>query len=186
MKGFITKAATIGSKILEVLHWVLALMLIVLIVLSAAAPSMVNDFLTNAGDGLDLANLTSGGFGVSVVGNDGSVNTTALIMFCVASFLGMVLTAMIFRNVYLILTKSKGGSPFTKDNVRMVKEIGIFSIAMPVIGFVMSIITRLVCGVEVTEISVNFSGLMIGLVVLCLTQFFAHGVSLEEDVEGLL
>lgn len=68
----------------------------------------------------------------------------------------------------------------------MVKEIGIFSIAMPVIGFVMSIITRLVCGVEVAEISVNFSGLMIGLVVLCLTQFFAHGVSLEEDVEGLL
>ena len=50
----------------------------------------------------------------------------------------------------------------------------------------MSIITRIVLGVESTEVSNNFSGLVIGIVVLCITEFFIHGIELEKDVDGLL
>ena len=41
-------------------------------------------------------------------------------------------------------------------------------------------------GVEVAEIASGFEGLLIGVVVLCITQFFAHGVEIEKDVDGLL
>jgi len=50
----------------------------------------------------------------------------------------------------------------------------------------MSIIVRLVLGAEAAEVSNNFSGLVIGIVVLCMTQFFAHGIELEKEVDGLL
>ena len=50
----------------------------------------------------------------------------------------------------------------------------------------MSVIARLVIGVEVAEISNSFEGFVIGIVVLCITQFFAHGIELEKDVDGLL
>ena len=93
---------------------------------------------------------------------------------------------MIFRNLHLIIKKSEGRTPFQPDNVRMFREIGIFSIAVPAVGLIMSIIARIVIGVEVAEISNSFEGFVIGIVVLCITQFFAHGIEIEKDVDGLL
>ena len=66
------------------------------------------------------------------------------------------------------------------------REIGVFAIAVPVIGLMMSVIIRLVIGVEAVETSIDMSGLFMGIIVLCLTQFFVHGAELEEDVDGLL
>ena len=66
------------------------------------------------------------------------------------------------------------------------KYIGIFAIAVPVIGLVMSVITRLVIGVENVEISIDMASIFMGVIVLGLKQFFVHGASLEEDVDGLL
>lgn len=68
----------------------------------------------------------------------------------------------------------------------MMREIGIFTIAIPVIGFIMSVIARLVMGSDVAEISIDMGGIFMGIVVLCFTQFFAHGVELENDVDGLV
>ena len=98
----------------------------------------------------------------------------------------LAVMAMVFRNLYLIFKKSENGTPFQKDNIRMMKEIGIFSIAVPVIGFIMSIIVRLVTGVETAEISIDMGGIFMGIIVLCLTQYFIHGANLEKDVDGLL
>ena len=68
----------------------------------------------------------------------------------------------------------------------MMREIGIFTIAIPVIGFIMSVLARLVMGSDVAEISIDMGGIFMGIVVLCFTQFFAHGVELENDVDGLV
>ena len=110
----------------------------------------------------------------------------ALLMFGIGAVLILGLMAMIFRNLNLIVKKSEGATPFQPDNLRMFREIGYFSIAVPVVGLVMSIIARLVIGVEVAEISSNFGGLVIGIVVLCISQFFAHGIEIEKDIDGLL
>ena len=100
---------------------------------------------------------------------------------------------MIFRNVYLIFktaegeTKfSQGKTPFQKDNIRMVREIGIFCIAIPVVELIVSVIARIVLPVGVVETSVEMTGVFMGLVVLCLSQFFAYGMELQEDVDGLV
>ena len=104
-----------------------------------------------------------------------------------------ILMAMIFRNVYLIFktaegeTKfSQGKTPFQKDNIRMVREIGIFCIAIPVVELIVSVIARIVLPVGVVETSVEMTGVFMGLVVLCLSQFFAYGMELQEDVDGLV
>ena len=41
-------------------------------------------------------------------------------------------------------------------------------------------------GTDTVETSVRLYGFSMGLVILCLTQFFARGVELEQDVEGLV
>ena len=66
------------------------------------------------------------------------------------------------------------------------KKTGLFSIAVPLVGLVMSILMRLAVGPDYMEISVDLEGFVWGLLVLCLTQYFAHGARLENEVEGLL
>ena len=46
----------------------------------------------------------------------------------------------------------------SKDNIRMMREIGIFSIAVPVIGLFMSFIFRLIIGVDAVENSMDMNG----------------------------
>ena len=111
---------------------------------------------------------------------------TTFFLFGIGATVILGLMAMVFRNLSLIFKRSENNTPFQKDNVRMMKEIGIFSIAVPVVGFVMSVIARIVIGAEAAEISINQSGIFMGIIVLCLTQFFAYGTELEKDVDGLL
>jgi len=126
------------------------------------------------------------GFTIMVADFTGALDLKALMVFMGGGAILMALMAMVFRNVYLILRGSEGSTPFTPDNVRMVREIGYFLIAVPLVGLILSIVARLLLGPEVTEVSVNMGELLVGLVVLCLSRIFARGVELEADTEGLV
>lgn len=189
MKGF-SKAVMILAKIGEVCHWVgtgiMAVLLVCCLFFKEQAPRMI------AGDptGEDVLY----GFHFTLVGVDGvGLSLPALTVFAVAGVILLALMAMVFRNIYLIIktsrgeTKfSKGATPFQPDNIRMLKEIGIFSIAVPVVGVIMSIVGRLVVGPEFAETSVDLSGLIMGLIILWLTQVFAYGAELQAESDGLI
>lgn len=180
------KTGKIVTKILEIFHWVGAAILAVAAVCSLALPSFVKycvGITPIEGYG---APVEVYGFEMVLPVENGTANMTALFLFGIGGVLLLGLMAMIFRNLHLIMKNAETGTPFQKDNIRMMREIGIFSIAGPVVGLIMSIITRLVMGVDAVEISVNLEGFCMGIIVLCLTQFFVHGAQLEEDVEGLL
>ena len=68
----------------------------------------------------------------------------------------------------------------------MIREIGIFCIAIPVINTIISIIAKLALGPDMIETSVEFIIVIFGLVIIALSQFFAYGMELESDVEGLV
>lgn len=180
------KIGNIVAKIFEVFHWVGAALLAAATVCSAVAPGWVKYFV-----GLDAkeccgANLSVYGFEVNAPVTEGKVDMGTFMLFGIGGVLLLAVMALVFRNLHLIFKASEKGSPFQKGNVRRMKEIGIFSIAVPVIGLIMSIVVRLVTGVETAEISVDVGGIFMGIVVLGLTQFFAYGTTLEEDVEGLV
>ncbi|MCH5188640.1 MAG: DUF2975 domain-containing protein [Oscillospiraceae bacterium] len=178
MKG-LNKAVKIVAKILEVAHWVAACLMVAVAICSVTASQWLGYFI-------DMNAIENGGE-ISVYGFEVAVvNMKTLLLFAIGSVVIYALVAMIFRNIYLIIKKAESSTPFNKDNIRMVREIGIFSIAIPIIGFIMSIVIRLAVGVDAAEISVNFDGFVMGIIVLCLTQFFSHGAELEKDVDGLL
>lgn len=185
MKG-INKITKVVTKIVEIFHWVGAALMAAATVCSVAKPDWVKYFIGYDAKECCGAELNVYGFEINTAVSDGMINMKAMLMFGIGAVLILGLMAMIFRNLNLIVKKSEGATPFQPDNVRMFREIGYFSIAVPVVGLVMSIIARLVIGVEVAEISSNFGGLVIGIVVLCISQFFAHGIEIEKDIDGLL
>ena len=183
------KLNTLGkviTKILEVFHWVGVALMIAAVICSIAAPNLVGYFVGFDAKECCGANLEVYGFEVNAPAVDAKIDTATFVIFGIGSVIILALMAMVFRNLNQIFKNSENSTPFQKDNVRLVREIGIFAIAIPVIGLFVSFIARLVIGSEVTEISIDMSGIFMGFIVLCLTQFFAHGVELENDVDGLL
>lgn len=185
MKG-LNKLGKVLTKILEVFQWVGASLMLAATICSVAAPDWVKYFVGFDAKDCCGANLEVYGFEVNAPVVNGSVDMTSFLIFGIGAVMILVVMAMVFRNLHLIFKKSENTTPFQMENVRLVREIGIFTIAIPVIGFIMSIIARLVTGSEVAEISIDMSGVLMGVIILCLTQFFAHGVALENDVDGLL
>ena len=185
MKG-LNKLGKVITKILEVFHWVGTALMLPATICSVAAPDWVKYFVGFDAKECCGVNLDVYGFEVNLPVANGNVDMTAFLIFGIGAVIILVVMAMVFRNLYLIFKNSENTTPFQKDNIRMMREIGIFSISVPVIGFIMSVIIRLVNGVETTELSIDMSGIFMGIIVLCLTQFFAHGAELEKDVDGLL
>ena len=185
MKG-INKAGCIITKILEVFHWVAVGLMLAATVCSKVAPQHIDKFV-----GIDAkeccgAELAVYGFEIQAAVINGTVDMNTFCIFGIGAVIILALMAMVFRNLYLIFKKSETETPFNKDNIRMFREIGVFSIAVPVVGLIMSVIARIVIGTAAAEISVNQSGVFMGIIVLCLTQYFIYGTQLEKDVDGLV
>ena len=174
------------TKIFEVFHWIGAVGMGIASIGIIIANNSVENFRSLVAEDFVREDFAVYGFQISAPVVNGELNVAAFIVFCIGAAVLLAVMAMIFRNLHLIFKKSENSTPFQKDNVRMMREIGIFAIAIPVIGFIMSVITRLVCGVDFAEISVDMGGISMGIIVLCFSQFFAHGVKLENDVDGLL
>lgn len=173
------------AKTMEILHWIGAGIAVALAVCCGVAGDWLKGIL-ESGVGQYGNSLKTSGIEFVVADANGNVNMTGVMLFAICAVIAFGLLAMVFRNIYLVVKKSRTESPFCKDNVRMIREIGIFSIAVPVVGLIMSIIAKLVVGVDVLDTSVSLDSFVMGIVVLALTNFFAHGAKLENDVDGLV
>ena len=184
MKKFYKLALT-ASKILEVIHWGTALFMAGLLVCSLVNGPWLQGVLEQNVPEYGTV-MSVYGFEVEAIDGAGHVSPQVLALFSAAAVMILSLMAMVCRNLYLILKKSEGVTPFQPDNIRMVREIGIFYIAVPFVGLAVSNLARLMLGPDALEMSVDYGGLITGLVMLCLSQFFAHGMELERDLDGLM
>ncbi len=180
----ISKVTLTFSRILEFLHWLGAAAMAAVVVISIVAKDWLAGVLQpvalNSG-----AELSTYGFEVAVTDAGGMVRNSAVLMFAIGAMILLILMAMIFRNMVQIVRHSEESSPFCPDNIRLLREIGIFSIANPIVGLFMSVLIRIVLGSEV-ETTGSICGLVVGAIALCLTQYFAQAAKLQREVDGLL
>lgn len=185
----LNKATRILAKIFEIGHWVGAGIMLVLLIVCLAAPTQAGGMIAGDPGGEDVIY----GFHFTLTDASGELSIPSVVVFAIAGCILMALMAMVFRNVYLIIRTSEGETRFSQgerffqpDITRMLRQIGYFTIAVPVVGLVMSVVARLVVGPDFAETSVDFHFLILGLLVLWLTQAFTRGEQLERDAEGLI
>lgn len=187
----INKAVIIISKIIEVGSWIACGFLTTMTIMVLTGHM---EMLKYASDiSAETAELTNGGFTLRVLDAAGNGIPGAYVVFFITMILVCALQAMAARNINLIFKTaegktrfSQGQTPFQPDNIRMVREIGYFLIAAPIVELVMSVIARIVLSAEMVEASVNMGQVFVGLIVLALSQFFAYGMELQNDVDGLV
>ncbi len=188
----LNKIVMIIFRIAEICYWVGTAMCAVI----AGGISMGQTSIITLLSDVDPSagrDLVAFGFSIFPVDSQGNPVKGAYLIFFIAMVLMMALMAMVCRNIYLIFKTSagetsfsKGQTPFQPDNIRMVREIGIFLMAIPVVGLIMSVVSRIaLAGMEV-ETSVDLHFVMIGLAMICLSRFFAYGMELQDDVDGLV
>lgn len=174
---WIIKAAKIITKFTELGYWMTAALMLTAGIYSFADRTFLADALAGS--------IRTGRLELSVPTANG-IDMRAMLLYFAAAVVLPSLMAMIFRNLYLIIKRSESSTVFQADNIRMLREIGIFAISIPLAGLALSTVCRLILGTDTVETSVRLYGFSMGLVILCLTQFFARGVELEQDVEGLV
>lgn len=184
----LNKAAMIIARIAEVFHWVATALFAVGLVVY-----FINDawlkYIMNIGNG----EFAVSGYAIRLLDSEGKIVPAAFIAAMIAGVIVCGLMAMVFRNICLIFKATagqtkfcEGATPFQSCNVRMIREIGIFVLSMPVIEFIIDTVMKLGAGVDAVESAVSWSGVVFGIAVLCLSQFFAYGVQLQSDADGLL
>lgn len=167
------------TKIIEIIGWCGVALCVILTVWNLFAPEVVEN-------AYGAGNLTI--YGAEFDTSDPEL-TNPKALFTVMLLTGAVsavMLALTFRNANGVIRKALEGAPFQACTVKWMKQIGCYSMALPVIGFVGSLIAFLVGGMPTSEVMLNLDGFVMGVLVLCLTQVFAHGVGLQQDVDGLL
>ena len=184
----LNKAAVVLTKIIEVFHWVAVGLLSASLIVYFLNDNLLK-YLMDVGNG----EFAVSGYSVNVLSESGDLIAGAFVPALTAGIIVCGLTAMIFRNIYLIFkttngkTKfSKGTTPFQPENVRMLREIGIFALLIPAVEFICDVITKIIVGVDFVESSISITGIVLGIAVLCLSQFFVYGMELQRDSDGLL
>ena len=86
---------------------------------------------------------------------DGTINEVAVRIFSIGAVIIFSLMAIVFRNVYLSLktaqgeTKfAEGDTPSQKSIVRMIREMGIFSLLVPIVGLAFSTLAAICCTLD--------------------------------------
>lgn len=190
----LSKPTSVVAKIVEICHWTGVIAMLVCLILSFVTADKIQEGFRSleesAAESSHIAEdkeLDIYDFQLNVYAEGGEFSLAALRIVFIAGMIILSLWAMVFRNAHLIAknTMNPELSYFCPDNLRMVREIGIFAIASPIVSLIISFIARLILGAG-AEITVSLTGLIVGLLVLFLTQFFVRGAELENEVEGLV
>lgn len=191
----INKITMVVAKFIEIIHWMGVFFSSILLIFSIVAKDDVTSIIENRSSIYNIE-LNIYGFDVTAVTPTGETNMISVTLSCVCAIIILALMAMVFRNIYLIIKTLIGENKFTKTTtpfqqniIRMLKEIGMFSISVPVVGLFFGVIIcalSIINGIDGTEISVDIQGFIIGLISFSLTNIFTYGAELEKDVDGLL
>ena len=186
MKGK-AKAGYVLARIAEVLMWAAAAAMALSFLIGIAAPDTAAElFGAGAGDRKLTMAMVPGALGrMDILGPDGELVMRSYMLYTAAGTIELALTALIFRRIWQIIKLSWGSTPFQRPVVDKVKQIGWLFIASPLVTVAVSLVDFVMSWPKLS-IVVDVSGIVTGVIVLTLSQIFAYGVKLEDDVEGLL
>ena len=186
MKGK-AKAGYVLARIAEVLMWAAAAAMLLSFLIGIAAPDTVEEiFGVGAGDRKLTMALVPGALDrMDITGPDGELVMGSYMLHAVAGAIELALTALIFRRIWQIIKLSWASTPFQRPVVDKVKQIGWLFIASPLVTVAVSLVNFVIIWPKLS-FTVDASGIITGVIMLALSQIFAYGVKLEDDVEGLL
>lgn len=168
-----------ATRIIEIICWAGVAITLICAIAGIIDTAFVENHL------IADASITVNGVQIATADGSHDFSMAAVLAALLGGCAALVLIALMFRNLYHVLASAETGSPFQPANVQRLERIGWLAIAVPVITLVLSVVFRLL-GVDEVELSFSLTDLIMGVLVLILSRFFAYGVSLQNDVDGMV
>ncbi len=186
MKGK-AKAGYIVVRVLEALHWLGAAMCLFMAVSRPLAPDWFFSLYEPEGEIMSFQIVQYGFMGGlnMVVTSQTGFDAGLQALMAVGSAVTSVLGALTFRRLGQVIELCYGGTPFQKPVVDRVRQIGWLVVASPLVTVAVSLLSYALCWPGYS-FQIDVSGIIMGVIVLALSNIFAYGTKLEDDVEGLL
>ena len=147
-------------------------------------------FLSNSGKG--KVNFYNG-FTFMIKYATGQSDIKITILFFITGAIMMLAFGMIIRNVNLIFrtaagkTKfSEGATPFQPSIIRMIKEIGLFILIIPIVELLLVLICSFIISAKMVWLGISFDGIILGFIILALSYSYSYGMEIQNDVDGLV
>ena len=172
----LNKGALIICRVLAVFNWIaMAASLLGLIAVWTGITAEQLPLLHNLG-------VTVGGMNLSLNPAENHILPgTQAIVFIGGAALSLARALMFHGVSAVLLTARETGTPFLPSVVKHLQQVGVLSIAQPLIVLVVGLLTA-----NHLRTELDFTSAVIGLMVLCLSQYFAQGVLLQRDVDGMV
>lgn len=183
------KIGLVLAKLIEIAFWIAAAGMLIAVILvflwqASLLPGAV--VMTGGSENFTILDIDFGQI---------TLQTLPMAIYLAAPFAAVVYAvyAMIFRWVWQILKQMKAGqderfseknSPFQPGIARKMEQIGWCAIAVPLI----SLAGQAAAGLFFEDVCVSVSLIQIamGILVLFLASIFRYGVSLQNEVDGLV
>lgn len=180
-----TKAAIVVTKIIEVLYIIAsaALLLGIILVLTGRTSLMVEPGRPIS---VEIWGMTFAPSNVELYAPGGEVNLAGLVICMVYGSVIAGLFALGFHNIHKVLSRSQEETPFRWDNVRLLRRSGFLFLGTIIVESVFGLIALIFTRYMSISIDMELNGVIIGILVLCLSQIFAQGVQMQEDIDGLV
>ena len=172
----LNKGALIICRVLAVFNWIaMAASLLGLIAVWTGITAEQLPLLHNLG-------VTVGGMNLSLNPAENHILPgTQAIVFIGGAALSLARALMFHGVSAVLLTARETGTPFLPSVVKHLQQVGVLSIAQPLIVLVVGLLTA-----NHLRTELDFTSVVIGLMVLCLSQYFSQGVRLQQDVDGMV
>lgn len=186
MKGK-AKAGYVLARVFEVIGWLGVAMMVISFLVGIIDPEVISVMSdTDAAGAKVYVPMVSGALGqMEIMNSDGTLHQGLYLLYTAAGAAELALTALVFRRIWQIIKLSWASTPFQRPVVDKVKQIGWLFIAVPLVTVAVSLVGFVAFWPEYSFV-VDVGGIITGVIVLALSQIFAYGVKLEDDVEGLL
>lgn len=176
----LNQAATVAAKAVEVLYWICGFAALAVLMSYVFQADVILDILRTGWDSipesLDIPYYI--GFAI-LIGVELAICVLGARIFC-----GVYL---LFRTAAGKTSFSLGPTPFQPANVKLLRQMGRMAIGIPLVEILGYGVAACLMGPGIfTKVYFSIGYLVLGVVVLCLSQFFAYGVELQTDVEGRL
>lgn len=181
-----TRAAVIICAVLQLAYAASMALLIV-----AAVHVVINPDAISTSDGGPLSvNL----FGMNISLNNMSVyavrslnSVPGVVVYLLFGCAQAAMCFLAFGKVRSVIEYAQSQPPFRWENVEKLRQAGGLFLGTVALQLVFALVSMIFAyGAMSFSVQLKFDNIVIGIIVLCVSELFAQSVRMQEDVDGLL
>lgn len=181
-----TKAAIAVCALFQILNVLNIVLLLVAAVHVVIDPDTIN---VSSGEPMSVCifgmNLTLDN--MSVYATDSLATVPGMVIYLLFGCTQAAMLFLAFGKIRNVVEYSQAQPPFRWENVEKLRQAGLLFLGTVGLELVFALVSMILAfGVLSFHVNLSFDNIIIGIIILCVSEIFAQSVRMQEDADGLV